>query len=142
MNYTLEADVPYTIVDKEHPITKGMTDFTIKDEAFFLMTWSKQPEIHVLATAVMANDAERQGTRRRSRAAALDLREEPAARLVGIAHSSGCRATTTRTSQKPEIQSMLLRGIAWAGKRPADALATERPQRGGGARPRARPASS
>jgi hypothetical protein len=27
---------------------------------------------------------------------------------------------------------MLLRGIAWAGKRPTDALATERPQRGGG----------
>jgi hypothetical protein len=32
----------------------------------------------------------------------------------------------------PEVQPMLLRGIAWAGKRPADALATERPQRGGG----------
>jgi hypothetical protein len=29
---------------------------------------------------------------------------------------------------------MLLRGISWAGKRPADALATERPQRGGGRR--------
>jgi type 1 glutamine amidotransferase len=32
----------------------------------------------------------------------------------------------------PQVQPMLLRGIAWAGKRPADALATERPQRGGG----------
>ena len=31
-----------------------MTRFTIKDEAFFNMTWSKSPEIHVLATAVMA----------------------------------------------------------------------------------------
>ena len=30
-----------------------------------------------------------------------------------------------------QVQPMLLRGIAWAGKRPADALATERPQRGG-----------
>ena len=33
---------------------------------------------------------------------------------------------------EPQVQPMLLRGIAWAGKRPADALATERPQRGGG----------
>ena len=34
----------------------------------------------------------------------------------------------------PQVQAMLLRGISWAGKRPADALATERPQRGGGRR--------
>ena len=54
VNYTLEADVPYTVVDKAHPIMQGVTDFTIKDEAFFNMTWSKTPEIHVLATAVMA----------------------------------------------------------------------------------------
>src|SRR5262245_5489096 len=54
VNYTLEADVPYTVVDTAHPIMKGVTNFTIKDEAFFNMTWSKTPEIHVLATAVMA----------------------------------------------------------------------------------------
>src|SRR5262245_647363 len=27
VNYTLEAEVPYTIVDTEHPIMKGMTNF-------------------------------------------------------------------------------------------------------------------
>ena len=32
----------------------------------------------------------------------------------------------------PNVQSMLLRGIAWAGKRPVDSLMTVRPQRGGG----------
>ena len=31
----------------------------------------------------------------------------------------------------PQIQPMLLRGIAWAGKRPVDTLMTERPARGG-----------
>ena len=31
----------------------------------------------------------------------------------------------------PNVQSMLLRGIAWTGKRPIDALMTVRPQRGG-----------
>ena len=29
---------------------------------------------------------------------------------------------------QPQIQTMLLRGIAWAGKRPVDALMTERPR--------------
>ena len=53
VNYTLEANVPYTIVDKDSPIMKGMTDMTIKDEAFFNMTWAKSPAIHVLATAVI-----------------------------------------------------------------------------------------
>ena len=43
MNYTLEADVPYTIVDTANPIMQGMSNFTIKDEAFFLMTWAKAP---------------------------------------------------------------------------------------------------
>ena len=33
---------------------QGMTNFSIKDEAFFNMTWSKAPEIKVLATATMA----------------------------------------------------------------------------------------
>ena len=33
----------------------------------------------------------------------------------------------------PNVQQMLLRAIAWAGKRPIDTLMTERPQRGGGA---------
>src|SRR5437764_6405944 len=33
-NFTLEADIPYTIVDKASPIMQGLSDFTIKDEAF------------------------------------------------------------------------------------------------------------
>ena len=62
------GDVPYTIVDTAHPIMQGMTAFTIKDEAFFNMTWSKTPEIHVLATAVMAKTPSA-GTLHRSRGA-------------------------------------------------------------------------
>ena len=63
VNYTLEADVPYTIVDTASPIMQGMTNFTIKDEAFFNMTWSKAPEIKVLATATMASTPSAKGTR-------------------------------------------------------------------------------
>jgi type 1 glutamine amidotransferase len=122
---------PRPIVDKEHPITKGMTDFTIKDEAFFLMTWSKQPEIHVLATAVMANTPSAKGH-------AGEVVPQLWTYEKSLAPGSSYRAFVWMQGhnysniQKPEIQAMLLRGVSWAGKRPADALATERPQRGGG----------
>ena len=39
VNYTLDAQIPYTVMDKSDPIMKEMTDVTIADEAFFLMTW-------------------------------------------------------------------------------------------------------
>src|SRR5215813_1708398 len=35
VNYTLEANVPYTVVDKSSPITEGIDGVSIKDEAFF-----------------------------------------------------------------------------------------------------------
>src|SRR4051812_46415738 len=47
VNYTLEADIPYTVADKSNPIMEGVPDFTIKDEAFFLITWAQSPKIHV-----------------------------------------------------------------------------------------------
>ena len=74
VNYTLEADMPYTIVDTANPIMQGMSNFTINDEAFFLMTWAKAPAIKVLATATIAADAEREGARGGSGPADLDLR--------------------------------------------------------------------
>ena len=51
VNYTLDAPIHYAVVDKENPIMKDMSDITIWDEAFFKMTWAKDPGIHVLATA-------------------------------------------------------------------------------------------
>ena len=54
VNYTLEAPVPYTVVDKAHPIMKDMSGMTLYDEAFFNMTWAPEPAMHVLATAEIA----------------------------------------------------------------------------------------
>ena len=134
-NFTLEADVPYTIVDTAHPIMQGMTNFSIKDEAFYSMTWAKSPEIHVLATAVIAADAERAETpatperpcRRSGRTRSSSRRRRPGS---PIARSSGCRGISTRISRNPQVQPMLLRGIAWAAHRSVDTLMTERPARG------------
>lgn len=131
VNYTLEAEVPYTIVDKEHPITKGMSDFTITDEAFFLMTWSKTPEIKVLANAVMAATPSA-GTHKGEvvpQLWTLEKSMQPGSTYRAFVWMQGHNYANF---SKPDIQAMLLRGIAWAGKYPADALATERPQGRGG----------
>ena len=134
VNYTLEADVPYTVVDKAHPIMQGVADFTIKDEAFFNMTWAKSPDIHVLATATMAATPSAKGHHGEvvpqiwtyERTVAPGPASQPFRAFVWM------QGHNYANFQNPQVQGMLLRGIAWAGKRPADALATERPQRGGG----------
>ena len=53
VNYTLEANVPYTVVDSSSPLMKDIAGVTLRDEAFFNMTWAANPKIHVLATTVI-----------------------------------------------------------------------------------------
>ncbi len=53
VNYTLDAPIHYSIVEPSDPIIKDMSAITILDEAFFKMTWAKDPAIHILATAAI-----------------------------------------------------------------------------------------
>ncbi len=131
VNFTLDANVPYTIVDKESPIMQGIPDFALKDEAFFLMTWAKQPDIHVLATAKIDNtpSAVKAGhvgesvpqiwTYQRTMFGGQEFR--------AFVWMQG-HTYANLTSQY--VQPMLLRAIAWAGKRPIDSLMTVRPRGG------------
>jgi type 1 glutamine amidotransferase len=136
-NFTLDANVPYTIVDKEHPIMQGIPDFALKDEAFFSMTWAKQPEVHVLATAkidatpsaVQAGHAGESVPQMWTYQRTMFGGQEFRAFVWMQGHTYA-----NLTSQY--VQPMLLRAIAWAGKRPIDSLMTVRPrggQRRGGA---------
>ena len=50
VNYTLDAPIHYAVVDKANPIMKEMSEITISDEAFFSLTWAKDPAVQVLAT--------------------------------------------------------------------------------------------
>ena len=122
-NYTLEADVPYTIADRTHPIMRGMSDFTIKDEAFFLITWSKSPAINVLATAKIAATPSAKGHE-----------GEMVPQIWTYERSVGggppyrafvwMQGHNYANFADPNVQPMLLRGIAWAGKKPAETLLT------------------
>ena len=121
VNYTLDAPVHYTITDKSDPIVKDLTDITIFDEAFFSMTWAKDPAIHVLATAEIA------GTR-----SAGAHKGEVVPQIWSYEHTlpggKPARAFVWMQGHlyanfsNYQIQRTLLRGIAWAGKRPVDEL--------------------
>ena len=125
-NYTLDAPVPYTIVDKSDPIMKGMTDFTLWDEAFFRMTWADNPKVHVLATTVIA-DTPSAGTHTGEVAPQIWTYEhtlpggQPARAFVWM------QGHIYANFSNYQVQQMLLRGIAWAGMKPVNTLVDYRP---------------
>lgn len=121
VNYTLGAPIAYTIADSADPIMKGMTNITIWDEAFFNMTWAKDPGIHVLATTVIPGTP-----------SAASHKGEVVPQIWTYEHTlpGGLPARAFVWMQGHEyanfanyqIQQMLLRGIAWAAKKPVDSL--------------------
>lgn len=121
INYTLGAPVPYTVVDAANPIMKGMSNITLFDEAFYNMTWAQSPNIHILATAVIAGTPSA-GTHKGEVVPQIWTYEhtlnggQPARAFVWM------QGHEYANFDNYQIQQMLLRGIAWAGKKPVDAL--------------------
>lgn len=138
-NFTLEADIDYTIVDTASPIMQGMTNFKIQDEAFYSMTWAKSPEMHVLATSPIAPtpSAKQAGHAGEVVPQIWTYEKQMGPALAGAPTGQSFRAFVWMQGHNysnfsnPQIQGMLLRGIAWAGKRSVDTLMTERPARAG-----------
>jgi type 1 glutamine amidotransferase len=133
-NFTLDAPIPYTVVDKSNPIMKDMSDMTIWDEAFFLMTWAKDPPVHVLVNATVAATPSA-GEHKGEIAPQMWTWEhtvpggQPARAFVWM------QGHTYANFANYQLQRTLLRGIAWAGKHPVDELvdyvAPVRPAGGG-----------
>lgn len=121
VNYTNPAPVPYSIVDKSDPIMQGMSDLTLFDEAFFNLTWAKNPGIHVLATAVIAKTTW-SGMHAGEVVPQIWTYEhtlaggQPARAFVLM------QGDRTDNFNNYQVQRMLLRGIAWAGRFPVDSL--------------------
>ena len=121
INYTLDAPIHYSLVDHSSPIMKDFSDVTLLDEAFFNMTWAKDPNIHVLATAAIP------GTR-----SAAGHAGEVVPQIWTYEHSlsNGQPARAFVWMQghiysnfsNYQVERTLLRGIAWAAKRPVDEL--------------------
>lgn len=121
VNYTLGAPIPYTVVDAVNPIMKGMSNITIFDEAFYNMTWAHDPGIHVLATTVIPGTPSA-GTHKGEIVPQIWTYEHtlPAGQTArAFVWMQGHEYANFSNYQ---IQQMLLRGIAWAGKKPVDTL--------------------
>jgi type 1 glutamine amidotransferase len=121
VNYTLGAPIPYTVVDAGDPIMKSMGNITLFDEAFYSMTWAHDPGIHVLATAVIPGTP-----------SAGAHKGEVVPQIWTFEHNipggEAARAFVWMQGHEYanfanyQIQLMLLRGIAWAAKKPVDTL--------------------
>jgi type 1 glutamine amidotransferase len=128
-NFTNGANVPYTIVAKDDPIMAGMSDFAIQDEAFYSMTWASNPGIKVLATAVM--DPKSPAAIRTGHAGEVVPQiwsyehslpgGQPARAFVWM------QGHTYTNMTDPRILPMVLRGIAWAAKKPVNELVDYKP---------------
>jgi type 1 glutamine amidotransferase len=121
VNYTLDAPVAYTVVDAVSPIMKSMSNLTIFDEAFFNLTWAQDPGVHVLATTVIAGTPSA-GTHKGEVVPQIWTYEhalpggQPARAFVWM------QGHEYANFANYQIQQMLLRGIAWAAKKPVDSL--------------------
>jgi len=126
VNYTLDASIKYSVADQSNPIAKDMSDLTISDEAFFTITWAKDPGIKVLAN-VEIPPTRSAGAHKGEVVPQLWTYEhtvpggQPARAFVWM------QGHTYSNFANPEIRRTLLRGIAWAGKKPVDELVSYAP---------------
>lgn len=104
-----------TFVDRTHPIARGLHDYEVDDEAFFLLTMA--PGMRVLATSP------------------LPLNGEVAPQVWTYERTlpggSPYRAFVSmqghhyKTFSVPAHQVLILRGLAWAGRRDVDLLVSQ-----------------
>jgi type 1 glutamine amidotransferase len=128
VNYTLEGAVAYDVVDQANPIMAGMSGVSLHDESFYLMTWAKNPGIHVLAS--VKTDSTPTAVR-------TGHAGEVVPQIWTYEHSlPGGRPARAfvwmqgheyKNMTDPKILPMLLRGIAWAGKKPVNELVDYKP---------------
>jgi len=126
VNYTLGAPITYTVVDSADPIMKGMSKFTIFDEAFFNMTWTHDPAIHVLATTVIPGTSSA-GTHKGEVVPQIWTYEHTAAGGQPARAFVWMQGHEYANFANYQVQEMLLRGIAWAAHQPVDTLVDYRP---------------
>lgn len=123
INFTLGTDIPYTIVDKADPIMKGMSDFTLFDEAFYKITWADNPKVKVLATTVIADTpSARQGGVVGQVVPQIWSYEHTVPGGKPARAFNWMQGHLYENTVNYQIQNMLLRAIAWAGHRPVDEL--------------------
>ncbi|HEY0265176.1 MAG TPA: ThuA domain-containing protein [Rhizomicrobium sp.] len=117
VNYTWTATLDYNFIDKENPIVQGMP-LQIYDEAFYKLNFA--PEVHPILSVTMPDTpSARKGGGVGQTVPQMWTYEHtlpggtaPARAFVWM------QGHMVDSLQDPAIQKVLLRGIAWAGKKP------------------------
>jgi uncharacterized protein len=120
-----EGENTYYYVNAEHPITKGASNFTIEDEVYWNL--HMMPDAQVLAVSMQP--APRGVVTQAERGIGMLIPQiwvyhhqleggQPYRAFVSLLghHFS--------TFESPHVRAIILRGIAWAGKRPVESLTT------------------
>ena len=95
------------------------------------MTWAQSPKIHVLATAKIDDTPSAKGHVGEEVPQIWTYENTLAGGSQPYRAFVWMQGHTYSNFTDPKIQPMLLNGIAWAAKKPYDALMTVRPARGG-----------
>ena len=102
-----EGPMELKFVDKEHGITKGIADFGMKDEIYYDM--DLRDDIHPLATAPTPRK-KGDGFEAQTQ---IWTYEKPGAQRAFVFIPGHTYVNFSR----PEVKSVLMRGIGWAGRR-------------------------
>ena len=108
------GNVRLHFVDRNHPITRGLADFAIDDEAFFLLRTA--PGLHVLATAPLPSVQTGEIVPQVWTYEHTLPGGQPYRSFVIL------QGHVYANFSVPEFRTLILRGIAWAGHHEVDSL--------------------
>ena len=130
VNYTWTATLDYNVVDKDNPIIAGMP-MQLYDEAFYKLDFA--PEVKPILTVTMPDTpAARKGGGVGQTIPQMWTYEHTAPGGTAPARAFvWMQGHMIDNIEDAKIQAVMLRGIAWAGKRPVGELADYAPPQGG-----------
>jgi len=134
-NFTLETTITYQVPNPNHPIVAGLNlqNVKIEDEAFYKMTWAPQNTITPLLVNIIADTpAAQRGGGVGQAVPQMWAYEHTLAGGQPARAFSWMQGHTYENFKNPAIQTAILRGIAWAGKKPIAELADYKPPVPGG----------
>jgi len=112
---SVSGKLTYEVVDKSHPIMKDLSDMTLDEEAFYRMTWVKDPRIHPLVT-VQLPDNPRVGEHKGEVVPQVWLYEHTLPGGQPARVFASMQGHSNATFNLPPIKRTLLRGIAWPAR--------------------------
>jgi len=129
-NFTLETTITYQVPNPSHPIVAGLNleNLKIEDEAFYNMTWAPQNTITPLLVNIIADTpAAQRGGGVGQAVPQMWAYEHTLAGGQPARAFSWMQGHNYENFKNPAIQTAILRGIAWAGKKPIAELADYKP---------------